>query len=108
MSITIPKTPFYFKVPGRGEMQFWRLDREEGPLFTLDGVSGVDGKGVHAYLEFSGPDLAVTHATYRNARPGGGDPVHLSRKSRAAFESRAREDLLACLAAGNWEAVTGY
>jgi hypothetical protein len=102
--VVVPETPFYFKIAGLGG-HFWRLNREDGPLFTLNGATLVNALGVNASLRFEGPDLVVTHASF--TAPGGG-PSPLPAAARDAYAAEAREKLIACLASGAWTEIAGY
>ena len=78
-------------------------------MFTLNGVDNVEGGRLVAQvsLTFEGPDLTVTRSSYTTPNPNGGRPSPASRAARAAYEARAREKFLACLADATWVPVTG-
>lgn len=107
MSVTVPATPHYFKVPGSHAMQAWRLDRKDDVLITLTGFTAVDnGRESYVSVTVEGPGLEVSRTSFTH--PGDKFRVlKVSPEVQREVAEQVRGELLACLRDGTWEAVTG-
>lgn len=100
MSVTIPATPHYFKVPGSHAMQAWRLDRADDVLLTLTGFAAVDnGRESYVSVTVEGPGLEVSRTSFTHP----GDKFRAMKvdpKVQREVAEQVRGELLACLRDG--------
>lgn len=107
MSVTIPATPHYFKVPGAHSMQAWRLDRKDDVLITLSGFASLgDGREAQVSVTVEGAGLEVARTSF--AHPGNAQaPLRVSTEVRREVAAQVRGELLACLRDGTWVPAPG-